>query len=85
MAIIKPHAANGKEYYIKRVIGLPGDTVKFQDGEVYLQVKDSNNFIKLNEDYLSPDNKGKTYLPLDINETEFTVPDNEYFLMGDNR
>ena len=85
VAIIKPHAANGKEYYIKRVIGLPGDTVKFQDGEVYLKTKTASEFVKLNEDYLSPDNKGKTYLPLDINETEFTVPEDEYFLMGDNR
>lgn len=37
VAIIKPHAANNKEYYIKRVIGLPGETVKFQDGEVYVK------------------------------------------------
>ena len=85
MAIIKPHAANGKEYYIKRVIGLPGDTVKFEDGEIYIKTRTSQDFIKLNEDYLSPENKGKTYLPLDINETEFLVPENEYFLMGDNR
>jgi signal peptidase I len=57
VAIIKPHAANGKEYYIKRVIGLPGDTVKFEDGEVYLKTTSSPDFVKLNEDYLSPDNK----------------------------
>lgn len=30
VVILRPHAANGKEYYIKRIIGMPGDTVKFE-------------------------------------------------------
>ncbi|HBA44631.1 TPA: hypothetical protein DEG21_02810 [Patescibacteria group bacterium] len=29
--MFRPHASNGKEFYIKRVIALPGEQIKFQD------------------------------------------------------
>ncbi|EKE30001.1 MAG: signal peptidase I [uncultured bacterium (gcode 4)] len=85
VVIFKPHASNWKEYYIKRVIWMPWETIKFKDWEVYVKKIWSDKFIKLNEDYLSPVNKWKTFLPFDVKETEFTVPKWEYFLMGDNR
>lgn len=85
MVILRPHAANGKEYYIKRVIGLPGDTVKFEGGNVSLKVAGNSDFRELDEGYLSPLNKGKTFLPMDVKETEFLVPEGQYFTMGDNR
>lgn len=61
----------GKETYIKRVIGLPGDTVKIVDGIV------SINGEELKEDYI----KNNDY---DEN-SEFTVPEGKYFFLGDNR
>ncbi|NCP76743.1 signal peptidase I [bacterium] len=85
VVILRPHASNGKEYYIKRVIGLPGDTVKFEEGNVFLKVSGKTNFVKLNEGYLSLANNGKTFLPMDVKETEFLVPEGQYFTMGDNR
>ncbi|EKE27574.1 MAG: Signal peptidase I [uncultured bacterium (gcode 4)] len=85
VVIFRPHASNWKEYYIKRVIWIAWDTVKFKDWEVYVKKSWSDKFIKLNEDYLSPVNKWKTFLPFDVKETEFTVPQWEYFLMWDNR
>lgn len=85
VVIFRPHANNGKEYYIKRVIWLPWDKIKFNDWEVYIQASWKKEYIKLNEDYLSPLNKGKTFLPLNVKEQEFTVPQWEYFLMWDNR
>jgi signal peptidase I len=85
VVIFRPHASNGKEYYIKRVVWMPWDTVKFKDWEVYIKKSWSAKFIKLNEDYLSPVNKWKTFLPFDVKETEFTVPAGEYFLEWDNR
>ena len=85
VVIFRPHASNWKEYYIKRVIWMPGDTIKFQDWEVYIKKWSKWEFIKLNEDYLSPINKWKTFLPFDVKETEFKVPSNEYFLVWDNR
>lgn len=57
------------EILIKRVIGLPGDNVKIIDGDVYV------NGELLNEDYAVKDNY----------TGEFTVPEDCYFVMGDNR
>lgn len=85
VVILRPHASNGKEYYIKRTIGLPGDTVRFESGSVFVRPAGKTAFVKLEEGYLSPANNGKTFLPMDVKETEFTVPQGQYFVMGDNR
>lgn len=65
--------------YIKRVIGTVGDTVSLKDGDVYL------NNQKLNESaYLKPE--VKTYGESFLREgQEVTVPQGEYFVLGDNR
>jgi signal peptidase I len=59
------------EDFIKRVIGLPGDTVEIKDEAVYV------NGIKLDEPYLAAE---PTYFMAKI-----TVPPDEYFVLGDNR
>lgn len=74
VVILRPHASNGKEYYIKRTIGLPGDTIKFEGGNVFLKAAGKTDFVKLSEGYLGLASNGKTFLPMDIKETEFTVP-----------
>lgn len=85
VVIFKPHAQNWKEFYIKRVIWMPWETIKFQDWEVFIKKVWGKSFIKLNEDYLSPINKWKTFLTFDVKETEFKIPNWEYFLIWDNR
>lgn len=64
---------DGKTLYIKRVIGIPGDIVKIEEDGVYV------NGEKLDEDYVT----GRTFPHNGV--TEFKVPDNSYFMLGDNR
>ena len=69
----------GKESYIKRVIALPGEHVKIENGKVYI------NGTELEESYLQPnvvttvDKKNHNYF------SDFTVPEGYIFAMGDNR
>lgn len=58
---------------VKRVIGLPGETVSIKDGFVYIDGK------KLDEDYLPVSGITQS------EETAFEVPEGHIFLMGDNR
>jgi signal peptidase I len=49
VVVITPHVDRQKEYYIKRVIGLPGDTLLFQDGEVLIKKPGAEKFIQIKE------------------------------------
>lgn len=77
---IDPSIKN-KEYCIKRVIGVEGDSIHIIGGDVYINQK------KLSEPYLQSDIK--TYPTLfdknPTNELNVICGKNEYFLMGDNR
>lgn len=77
IVVMKPQA-DGDKYFIKRIIGTPGDTVEIKNGEVYV------NDIQLEEGYLNSDNKGKTQ-PFFSDFSKFEVPAEKYFLLGDNR
>lgn len=61
--------------YIKRLIGLPGEKVTIKDSKIY--INDSTEPLK--EDYLNE----AWYVKND--GYEFTVPENAYFFLGDNR
>ena len=68
-----PDDPTGKMYYVKRVIGLPGETVNIVDGKVYINGSDT----PLDEPYLAEPMEG-SYGP-------YTVPEGCYFMLGDNR
>lgn len=79
--IVVFHPPEKKEYYIKRIMGVPGDTIEIIDGVLYL-TNDTHQKIQLPEEYLSPVNQGQTNT---YGQTQFTVPDEHYLLFGDNR
>ncbi len=61
------------ETYVKRIIGLPGDTVEIAEGKVYI----NGSSTPLDEPYLPETMKG-SYGP-------YVVPEGCFFMMGDNR
>ncbi len=66
-----------REYFIKRVVGLPGETVEITDGRVIISNEAHPNGMTLDESYLDgavTDGKKKV-----------TLGANEYFVLGDNR
>lgn len=70
-------------YFIKRVIGLPGEKLKISGGKVFLMDEDGTYNV-LNEPYLNPDNIDSTY-PYHSDEVFYEVPEGMLFVMGDNR
>lgn len=62
-----------KQFYIKRIIGLPGETIEVQDGSVLI------NGEVIEEEYLS-----ELYLSND-SERSVSLDAEEYYVMGDNR
>lgn len=74
---------NDSEFYIKRVIGLPGETVELKDGYVYVFNDENPKGYRLEEEYLSSGNLGNTH-PMDGTKV-FEVPKYNYLVFGDNR
>lgn len=68
-----------KTSYIKRVIGLPGDHVKIEDGKVYI------NGIELDEPYLAEGTKTEKLMNMYTPFLDVVVPEGHVFAMGDNR
>ncbi len=73
-----------EKYLIKRIIGLPGETVEIRDGKIYIREENSLEYNELKESYLNEDNFENTE-PYFSNLTTFKVPENSYFMLGDNR
>jgi len=74
--VVFKYPKDPKQYFIKRVIGLPKEKVSIKDGKISINDK------QLNETYLPADTE--TNLPL-RGYSEITLGDDEYFLLGDNR
>ena len=65
----------GDKYIIKRVIGLPGETIEYKNNEIYI------NGEKIKDPY--PSTKTDDFSIEDVGHTK--IPGDTYFVMGDNR
>lgn len=78
--IVFRYPRNPQEYFIKRVIGLPGEEVQIKDGSVIVYNQTSPNGTTLDEPYLAAD--VKTY---GLTDEKVALAANEYYVLGDNR
>ena len=67
---------NQRETFIKRIIGLPGESVEIKEGAVYIHQEDGNVW-QLDEPYVKE--------PANRDFQGDTIPEDEYFVLGDNR
>lgn len=71
--VFKPNGNVNSHNYIKRVIGLPGETIQIKDGKVYI------NGELLKDDVAIDTRDGG------LASSELVIANDEYFVMGDNR
>lgn len=67
-----------KTYYIKRIIGLPGETLSVKDGKITIINADNPRGILLDDLHVVGDHRTRDTFTTTLN-------DDEYFVMGDNR
>lgn len=72
--VFEPKVANVSKFYVKRIVGLPGETVQIRDGRLYIDGKLLESDLIGAEIY----NAGLAAEPIKLDH-------NQYFVMGDNR
>lgn len=70
--IVFEYPVDESQYYIKRIIGMPGETIEVKDGSVYIDGEELDE-----SDYLDCTIEGE-FGP-------YVIPEDNYFVMGDNR
>jgi len=76
--IIFEYPNNPKIYYIKRIVGLPGETVFIKDGSITIINEENPDGLILDEPYIDSVHKSHDTLSA-------TLGNHDYFVMGDNR
>lgn len=74
--IVLNSPVSDNEYYLKRIVGLPGERVKIEDNKIVVYNDKFPQGIVVEEKYLVEDTPGSV---------QITMGPNEYFVMGDNR
>lgn len=73
------HDETVHKWIIKRVIGLPGDTIKAENGVLYRKDAGSDSFEVVEEAYLDPSQPWEEDIP------EITVAEGKLYVLGDHR
>ena len=68
-----------EEKLVKRVVGLPGETIKYESGQLYV------NGEPVEENFISDDVKKQTVTRYGNDIPEIKLKDDEYYVLGDNR
>lgn len=76
--VVFRYPGDEKTFFIKRIIGLPGERVEVTGGKVYVYNTRNKNGIAVNEAYLPSDLRT-------VGEKNVQLGENEFFVMGDNR
>jgi signal peptidase I len=76
--VVFKYPLDPSQYFIKRVISLPGEKIRITDGKVYIFNNQHPDGQVLEEDYLLPAMKT-------LGEVTVELGSGEYYLLGDNR
>ncbi|MBI4132727.1 MAG: signal peptidase I [Candidatus Sungbacteria bacterium] len=76
--VVFRYPLNPREYFIKRIVGLPGETVEIRDGAVFVANAAHPDGVRIEESYLPSDLERQ-------GNARFTLGPNEYVVLGDNR
>ena len=76
--VICRYPGRGDTNFVKRIVGIPGDTVEIRDGYLYVNGERYEESYIADEYRVSGGSNGRSFGP-------YTVPEGEYFVMGDHR
>lgn len=77
--IVFHYPRNTTQYFIKRIVGLPGETIKIENGTIHLINAEYPDGLVFEEPYLAQQSR------ITRPDSTIVLKNNEYFVLGDNR